>query len=107
MLDAEAKLKSSLEKGDIREHLRLWQKQQDLNSNLPNAVQLSRFSTRKDGENVLTQSGEDESFTVIDREIEVQEVEDDDYVDVGSDEPMPDVLKNELFLRRGDLVELG
>lgn len=107
MLDAEAKLKSSLERGDIREHLRLWQKQQDLNSNLPNAVQSSRVSTRKDGENVLTQSGEDESFTVIDREIEAQELEDDDYVDFGSDEPMPDVLKNELFLRRGDLVELG
>lgn len=106
MMGAEAKLRSSLERGDIREHLRLWQKQQDLESNLPNTVQQSPFSMIKDGQNLFTQSGEDESFTVITREIEAEEVEDGDYVDFGSDEPTLDVLKNELFLRRGDLVEL-
>ncbi len=105
-MGAEAKLKSSLERGDIREHLRLWQEQQDINSSIPNAVQPSPVSIIKDGQNLFTQSGEDESFSVITSEIEAEEVEDDDYLEFGSDEPTPDVLKNELFLRRGDLVEL-
>jgi len=106
IMGAEAKLKSSLEGGNIREHLRLWQEHQDLVLNLPNAVQSSPVSKIKNGQNLYTQSGEDESFTVITREIEAEEVEDDDHVDFGSDEPTPDVLKNELFLKRGDLVEL-
>lgn len=105
-MGAEAKLKSSLDEGNIREHLRLWQEQQDLNLDLTNAAQSSPFSKIKDGQNLFTQSGEDESFTMITREIEAEEVEDDDYVGFGSDDPTPDVLKNELFLRRGDLVEL-
>lgn len=102
----EAKLKLSLERGNIREHLRLWQEQQDINADLPRAIPPTFVSMTKDGQNRLTQSGEDESHIVITPETEIDEIDDDDHVEFGSDEPMPDVLKNEMFLRRGDLVEL-
>lgn len=52
---------------------------------------------------MFTQSGEDDSFTAIARD---EEVEDDDDVNFGSDEPTLDIFAHQVFLRRGDLVEL-
>lgn len=102
----DAKLKSSLEGGDIREHLKLWQEQQDLLPDSLGATKLPHISRPKTGQNLFTQSSEDQSLTTVTPEVKAEEIEDEDYVDFGSDEPTPDVLRNEMFLRRGDLVEL-
>ena len=92
--------------GNIREHLKLWQRQQDTNKKLPNSISQPSSNTRNDSQNLFTQSSEDDSFTVVAREDEADEVEGDDKLEFGSDEFVPDVLRNEVFLRRGDLVEL-
>ena len=103
---ADAKLKSISKGGNIREHLRLWQEIQDGNTDLSSPAQLPSTSRATTDHNLFTQSGEDDSFKVVDREHEAESFEDDEYIDFGSDNSAADVLKNELFLRKGDLVEL-
>lgn len=85
----------------IREVLRLWQEQHDIS--LADASGQPPSSTLSDTQNLFTQSGEDESFTAVARD---DDFEDDDNVDFGSDEPTPDIFAHQIFLRRGDLVEL-
>lgn len=87
--------------GGIRETLRLWQEQHDIA--LADTSGLAPPGTLGDTQNLFTQSGEDESFTAIARD---DEVEDNDDVSFGSDEPTPDIFAHQVFLRRGDLVEL-
>ena len=58
------------------------------------------------GQNLITQSGEDDGFKVVAQEQEAESLEDDEYTNYGFDTSVADVLKNELFLRQGDLVEL-
>ncbi|KAL9075487.1 MAG: hypothetical protein Q9161_001559 [Pseudevernia consocians] len=89
------------ESGGIREALRLWQDQHDIA--LADTSSQTHPSTLSDTQNLFTQSREDESFTVIARD---DEVEDNDDVIFGSDEPTPDIFAHQVFLRRGDLVEL-
>ena len=60
-------------------------------------------STLGDTQNLLTQSGEDNSFTTVLRD---DEADNDDYISMESEERTPDIFANEVFLRRGDLVEL-
>ena len=79
--------------------LRLWQEQHDIA-----LADTSRSpSTLSDIQNVLTQSGEDDSFTKIARDDEIDE---DDDVKFESEERTPDIFAPQVFLRRGDLVEL-
>ena len=56
-----------------------------------------------DTQNILTQSGEDESLTKI---IPNNEIDQDDYAISGPDEPTLDHFQNQVFLRKGDLVDL-
>lgn len=87
--------------GSIREALRLWQEQHEIA--LAGTSGRHPSSMLSDTQNLVTQSGEDESFTTISLD---ENVEDDDDVDIRSDEPIPDIFAHQVFLRRGDLVEL-
>ena len=89
---------------DIKKHLKLWQEQQDSRPESIKSSSPSLGSTSSGLQNVLTQSGEDENFTQISRD---DEVDDDDHVSFGSDEPTLDIFRNQMFLRRGDMVELS
>ena len=79
----------------------MWQEQHDIA--LADTLGRPPSSTLSDTQNLFTQSGEDESFTAIARD---DEVDDDDDLNFGSDEPIPDIFAHQVFLRRGDLVEL-
>ena len=85
----------------IREALRLWQEQHD--SAVADTSDRPPSSTLGDTQNLLTQSGEDNSFTTVLRD---DEADNDDYISMESEERTPDIFANEVFLRRGDLVEL-
>lgn len=87
--------------GRIRDTLRLWQEQHDIA--LADTLGRPPLNTVSDTQNLFTQSGEDESYTAIVRD---DEVEDEDGVDFGSDEPISDIFAPQVYLRRGDLVEL-
>ena len=86
----------------IREALRLWQEQHKIALAETSGRTLS--STLSDTQNLFTQSGEDESFIAIARDEELED--DDDDVDFGPDEPSPNIFARQVYLRRGDLVEL-
>lgn len=105
-IGADPKLASTLQEGDIREHLRLWQQQRLIKEHSSSVVPPPQNRQLNASQNLATQSGEDDSFSKVTQEDEAEESEDDGFVEIGSDEPAPDFLKNELFLRRGDLVEL-
>ena len=85
----------------IREYLRSWQEQHETalvdTSGRPSSGPLSET------QNLFTQSGEDESFTAIAWD---DEVDDEFEIDFTSDEPFQDIFTRSVFLRRGDLVEL-
>ena len=85
----------------IREYLRSWQEQHETipvdTSGRPSSGPLSET------QNLFTQSGEDDSFTAIARD---DEVDDEIDIDFASDEPTQDIFAHSVFLRRGDLVEL-
>lgn len=85
----------------IREMLRLWQEQHD--TALADTSGQPPPSTPSDTQNLFTQSREDESFTTIAQD---DDVEDDDTLDFGSEESNMDTFAHPAFLRRGDLVEL-
>ena len=87
--------------GGIREALRSWQEQHDIA--LADKPSQPASNTLSDTQNLFSQSGEDESLTAIVRE---DGVEDDDDIYFGSDEPTPNIFAHQVFLRRGDLVEL-
>lgn len=87
--------------GGIHAYLSLWQEQHE--SALADTSGRPPSSTLGDTQNLFTQSGGDESFTTVARD---DEVEDDVDVDLRSDEPTPDIFSRQVFLRRGDLVEL-
>ena len=87
--------------GGIREALRLWQDQHDIA--LADILGRPPSNTLSDTQNLFTQSGEDESFTTITRD---DELEDDEDVHFASNELTPDFFAHQVFLRRGDLVEL-
>ena len=84
--------------------LRLWKEQYQ--SALADTSDLPPPSTLGE-QNLLTQSGEDDDLTSIVRSDETND-DDDDYddVEVEADEPIPDIFAPQVFLRRGDLVEL-
>ena len=79
--------------------LRLWQEQHDI---ALADTSRSPSSTLSDIQNLFTQSGEDDSFTEIARDDEI----DDDDIKFESEERTPDIFAPQVFLRRGDLVEL-
>lgn len=85
----------------IREALRLWQEQHDIA--LANNSGGRPSSTFGDTQNLFTQSGEDDSFTTITRD---NELDDDDEVIFDPEDRAPDISANHIYLRRGDLVEL-
>lgn len=105
-MEVEANLNSTFEGGNIREHLRLWQEQHDSVAIPPSSTGLVPQSSAHGSQNFITQSGEDESSTIITREAEAEGLEDEDYEDYGSKEPERDTAKKETFLRRGDLVQI-
>ncbi len=86
--------------GGIRDALKLWQEQHDIA--LANRSGRHPSSTLGDTQNLVTQSGEDDSFTAITRD----EVDDEDDVEFQPEETTPDIFAHQVFLRRGDLVEL-
>lgn len=79
----------------------MWQEQHDIA--LADTSGLTPSGTLGDTQNLFTQSGEDESFTAIARD---EEAEDDNDVSFGSDASTLDIFAPQVFLRRGDLVEL-
>lgn len=85
----------------IREALELWQEQHD--SALADTSGRPPPRMLNDTQNLLTQSGEDNTFNTIVRDDEI-----DNYDDIGieSEERTPDIFANEVFFRRGDLVEV-
>lgn len=85
----------------IREALELWQQQHD--SGLADTSGRPPSSMLSDTQNLLTQSGEDNTFNTIVRD---DEVDNDDDIGIESEERTPDIFANEVFLRRGDLVEV-
>ncbi len=89
------------EPGGIRGALRLWQEQQDVA--LVDTSGRIPPDTLSDTKNLFTQSREDESFTAIARNDEVEDIDD---IEFGSDDPTPDIFAHQVFLRRGDLVDL-
>ena len=93
----------TLNGGNIREHLKLWQEEHSIKAEPIGALAPPQGSTPITSQNLYTQSGEDDSFTVISRD---DETEEDSDVDLQSDDAIPNIVENHLFLRRGDLVEL-
>lgn len=87
--------------GQIRDALRMWQEQHEVA--LADVSGRPPSSTLSDTQNLFTQSGEDDSSTTVLRDDEVDE---DDDVNPESDEQTPDIFAHQVFLRRGDLVEL-
>ena len=85
----------------IREYLRSWQEQHETalvdTSGRPSLGPLSET------QNLFTQSGEDDSFSTIATD---DEVDDEFEIDLTSDQPSQDIFTRSVFLRRGDLVEL-
>jgi len=106
LTELDAKLKSTLQEGSLREHLMLWQQQRDINLKLSSTHSIPSINQTKIGQNLTTQSGEDDIHKALAREDAADEVEGDSYAEFGSDEPAPDLLKNETFFRRGELVEV-
>ena len=85
----------------IREALRLWQEQHD--SAVADSLGRTAPSTFSDTQNLLTQSEQDDSFTTLVRD---DEMDDDDGMSIEPDEQDLDKFAPQIFLRRGDLVEL-
>ena len=85
---------------NTREMLRLWKEQHK--NTLVNASDRPPSSTLGE-QNWFTQSGEDESLTSF---VRIDEENDDEDVEWEADQPSPDVFSPQVFLRRGDLVEL-
>ena len=79
----------------------MWQEQHDIA--LAETLGRTPPSTLSDTQNLFTQSREDESSTAVARD---DEVEDNDDIEFGSDDPTPDIFAHQVFLRRGDLVDL-
>ena len=97
-------LKSNLRGGSIREHLRLWQEQHDLETKLvAPAVPISNKSDAS--RNLYTQSGEDDSYRVISQDEEAEDVA-GTMVEPHTDDRTPTLFGAQKYLRRGDLVEL-
>ena len=87
--------------GGIREALKLWQEQHDSVQTHISGQHAS--SALEDSQNLLNQSGEDDSFTTISRD---DEVDNDDDISIEREDQNPDIFIDETFLRRGDLVQL-
>ena len=87
----------------IREHLKLWQEQQELVTAGGVSVHPLPRGPAAAKQNLLTQSGEDDSFKNITEYNDMDEQED---VDIRLDDGVTDIFQNQAFLRRGDLVEL-
>lgn len=87
--------------GGIREALSLWQEHHD--TALASTSGQPPSTTLGEIQNLFTQSGEDESFTAITRDDDVEDYDDEE---IGSDELIPDTFTHQVFLRRGDLVDL-
>ena len=85
----------------IREALRLWQEQHE--STLADTSTQHIYSTLKDSQNLHNQSGEDDSYTTIVRD---DEMDDDEEISMDPEEQNPDIFAPQVFLRRGDLVQL-
>ena len=87
--------------GDIREALRLWQEQHE--STLADTSTQHVSSTPKDSQNLLNQSREDDGYTTIVRD---DEMNDDEEISMDPEEQNLDIFACQVFLRRGDLVQL-
>ena len=85
----------------ISEYLRSWQEQHE--TALVDTAGRPSSGPLSEGQNLFTQSGEDDSFTTIATD---DEVDDEFEMGLTSDEPSQDIFTRSVFLRRGDLVEL-
>ena len=101
-------LKPSLGGGSIREHLRLWQEQHDLETKLVAPVVPLSNNTSDASPNLYTQSGGDESYKVVSQDERDEEAEDvaGTMMEPDADDSTPSLLGTQKYLRRGDLVEL-
>ena len=99
------RLLSSLKGANIREHLQWWQKHhftKEPNSSFGPPAKAQHEASQ----NLSTQSGEVDSFSNVALEDEGDMLDDDGVEMVGAQEPTTDYLRNDLFVRKGDLVEL-
>ena len=87
--------------GGIREALRLWQEQHE--STLADISTQHVSSTLKDSQNLLNQSREDDGYTTI---VHDGEMNNDEEISMDPEEQNPDIFACQIFLRRGDLVQL-
>ena len=97
-------LKSNFSGGKIREHLRLWQEQRDLETKLVAPI-VPIANTPDASRNLDTQSGEDESYKVVSPDEEAEDVA-GAMMELHTDDRTPTFLGTQKYLRRGDLVEL-
>ena len=79
----------------------MWQEQHE--STLADTSTQHVSSTLKDSQNLLNQSGEDDSYTTVVRD---HEMNDDEEISMDPEEQNPDIFAYQVFLRRGDLVQL-
>ena len=96
-------LKSNLSGGNIREHLRLWQEQRDLEIKLVAPI-VPIANTPDASLNLDTQSGEGESYKVLSPDEEADDVA-GAMMELHTDDRTPTLLGTQRYLRRGDLVE--
>lgn len=89
----------------IREHLRLWQEQQNKEAEKHDSPIFPLGNSSSTSRNFLTQSGEDDSFTKLTENTELDEAEHID-LSLDKDESTTDIFQNHAFLKKGDLVEL-
>ena len=106
-MDYDAKLKSALENGDIREHLRLWQQQQDLDGSVSDSIATLSSNQPNTIRNPFNQSGEGDDLNLAVQEDEAAELEEDEESELTQDESSLDIARTAKFLRKGDLVELA
>ncbi len=101
----DASLKSNLSGGSIREHLKLWQEQHDLETKQVAPVVPLSNNTPDASQNLYTQSGEDDSYKVISQDEEAEDVA-VTMMEPDTDDSTPTLFRSQKYLRRGDLVEL-
>lgn len=87
----------------IREHLKWWQAQQEPKDSFGTVNDTYSFSKANDVQNTFTQSGEDDSSTVMIQGDEAANEDDEEFEPIDS---TLDILSPQVFFRRGDMVEL-
>lgn len=88
----------------IREHLRIWERQQKIEAAHSPVPIIDAFITPGTTRNLISQSGEDDSLKLIDRD--ENHLEEEFFVGGETVETLSEKPYKDAFLRKGDVVEL-